>query len=342
MKKAVIVGKRRAEVIDVPNPHAKEDWAVVKVHVAPMCAEYKQFVSGERSEHLGHEAAGVVVEVAQPGLVKVGDRVVAMPLYGCGQCELCASGEYIHCQSKVDFAEFHGSREGSSTMGQYLLKPDWLLVPIPHGMSYAHASMACCGLGPTFGAMERIGVDAFDTVLLTGLGPVGLGGIVNARYRGATVIGVESNPWRAALAMELGAQAVVDPSDRDVADRILELSNGRGPDKAVDCSGAPEAHRLCIDTLRRKGNMAFVGETRSETPIVASRDMIRKGITLVGSWHYNLADAHKLMRIIARSGPALDRLISHTFPLSQVQRAWEVQASGQCAKVLLAPWEGAE
>ena len=342
MNKAVIVGARRAEVIDVPDPHAKEDWAVVRVHVAPMCTEYKQFVAGARSEYLGHEAAGVVVEIAQPGHVQVGDRVVAMPLHGCGRCELCMSGEYIHCQSKVDFAEFHGSLEGSSSMAQYLLKPDWLLVPIPEGMSYAHASMACCGLGPTFGAMERIAVDAFDTVLVTGLGPVGLGGIINARYRGATVVGVESNRWRAARALELGAHAVVDPTDPDAAAQILELTNGRGPDKAVDCSGAPEAHRLCIDALRRKGSMAFVGETQNETPIVASRDMIRKGLTLVGSWHFNLADAPQLMRIIARTGPLLDTLISHTFPLSQVQRAWEVQASGQCAKVLLTPWEGVE
>jgi L-iditol 2-dehydrogenase len=225
-------------------------------------------------------------------------------------------------------------------MAQYLLKPDWLLVPIPDGMSYEHASMACCGLGPTFGAMETLGVDAFDTVLITGLGPVGLGGVINARYRGARVIGVDGNQWRAQRALELGAEAVIDPSDADSLAQILALtSNGRGVDKAVDCSGVVAAHRLCIDATRRRGAVAFVGESYTDTPVKISPDTIRKGLTLIGSWHYNLKDTPKIMRIIAESGPALDKLISHTFPMTQVQLAWELQASGQCAKVLLKPWE---
>jgi len=103
----------------------------------------------------------------------------------------------------INFEAFHASHDGSATMAQYLVKPDWLLIPIPDDVSYDHAGMACCGLGPTFGAFNSMKVDRFDTVLITGLGPVGLGGIVNARYRGARVIGVESNPWRAQRACEL-------------------------------------------------------------------------------------------------------------------------------------------
>ena len=210
-EKGDIEGERRAGVVEVPVPKPREDWVLVKVHVAPMCTEYKPFTSGHRSEFLGHEAAGEVVEVAQPGKVKVGDRVVVMPQYPCGKCALCLAGDYIYCENTVNFNAFTGGPEGRATMAQYLLKPDWLLVPIPEGMSYDHASMACCGLGPTFGAMEEIGCDAFDTVLITGLGPVGLGGVINARYRGARVIGVDSNPWRAERAMALGAEVVLDP-----------------------------------------------------------------------------------------------------------------------------------
>ena len=76
MKKAVILGERQAALVDVPEPKAKEDWAVVKVHATPMCTEYKGFVGGHKSEFLGHEAIGEVVEVAQPCKVKVGDRVI--------------------------------------------------------------------------------------------------------------------------------------------------------------------------------------------------------------------------------------------------------------------------
>ncbi|MDF1513255.1 MAG: zinc-binding dehydrogenase [Anaerolineae bacterium] len=339
MQKAVILGKRQAGLADIPIPRPKEDWVLVKVHVAPMCTEYKPFVSGQPSYFLGHEAAGEVVDIAQPGKVAVADRVVVMPQYPCGKCALCLAGDYIYCQDTVNFAEFTGSQEGRATMAQYLLKPDWLLVPIPQDMSYEHASMACCGLGPTFGAMEEIRVDAFDTVLITGLGPVGLGGVINGRYRGARVIGVDGNSWRAERARALGAEVVINPGDVDALDQIMRLTGGKGVDKAIDCSGVVAAHRLCIDSTRRRGSVAFVGESGADTPVRISPDLIRKGLRLAGSWHYNLKDTARIMEVIACSSSDLDLLISHHFALADVQKAWELQASGQCAKVLLHPWE---
>jgi L-iditol 2-dehydrogenase len=174
--------------------------------------------------------------------------------------------------------------------------------------------------------------------LITGLGPVGLGGVINARYRGARVIGVDSNPWRAERASLLGAEAVLDPGAADIRNHILELTEGRGVDKAVDCSGAVAAQRLCIDSVKRRGAVAFVGESTADLPFRISPDMIRKGLTLVGSWHYNLKHTPKIMNLIAHCGVDLDLLISHHFSLCDVQKAWELQASGQCAKVLLHPW----
>ncbi|HOQ28271.1 MAG TPA: zinc-binding dehydrogenase [Armatimonadota bacterium] len=339
MKKAVIFGGQRAGVIEVPDPKPKEDWALVKVHVAPMCAEYKTFQSGRKADSLGHEAAGEVVAVAQPCKVAVGDRVVVMPLYSCGTCALCRGGDYIYCQNGIDPAAFTGSPEGAATMAQYVLKPSWLLPKIPEGISYEHASLACCGLGPTFGACDRMGVSAFDTVLITGMGPVGLGGIINARYRGARVIAVESHPWRAERARLLGAAAVVDPTRQDALREILDLTNGEGVDKAIDCSGNVAAHRLCIDATRRRGQVAFVGECMDETPVRVSPDLIRKGLTLHGVWHYNLSRLPALFQMIRRSPDALDLLISHRFPIDRVEEAWRLQATGECAKVLLKPWE---
>jgi threonine dehydrogenase-like Zn-dependent dehydrogenase len=177
MKKVVIEGARRAAVIEVSDPKPRQNWVVVEVRAAPMCTEYKGFVSGHANTNLGHEASGVVAVIAQPGRVQVGDRVAVMPQYPCGVCALCVSGEYIHCESIVDFSTFTDGGEGRATMAQFLLKPDWLLLVIPEGVSFEHGAMACCGLGPSFGAFERMGVDAFHTVLITGLGLVGLGAV---------------------------------------------------------------------------------------------------------------------------------------------------------------------
>jgi L-iditol 2-dehydrogenase len=339
MLKATVTGPKRAEVVPVLRPRAVDDWVVVKVHVAPMCTEYKTFLRGGPAHFLGHEAAGEVVEVDRSSRVKVGDRVVVMPQYACGVCALCAAGDYIHCEQNLDFTAFSGQTEGHATMAQYLLKPDRLLIPIPDNMSYAHAALACCGLGATFGAVERVQPTPYDTVLITGLGPVGLGGVVNCRFRGARVISVESNPWRAQRALDLGAETVLDPADPDARAQIFALTQDRGVDYAVDCSGVPAAHRLCIDMTRRRGTVVFVGECGDETPLRISPDMLRKGLTLAGSWHYNLLAAPKLMAQIGALGSQLEQLISHRFPLTQVQQAWETQVAGRCAKVLLFPWD---
>ena len=97
--------------------------------------------------------------------------------------------------------------------------------------------MAIDGIGASFGGFQAINVSSSDTVLVTGLGPVGLGAIVNARFRNARVIGVEPMPWRAQRAREMGAIAVLDPTDNaNILPQILDLTDGKGVDCAVDCS----------------------------------------------------------------------------------------------------------
>jgi len=338
MKVVAILGEGKAGLIDRPDPTPKEDFALVKVHLTPMCTEYKTFKSGNETEKLGHEAAGEVVEVTQPGPVKVGDRVVVQPQYPCGRCSLCLAGDYIHCQNGRDFEKIFGSTTGTATYAQYLLKPAWLLSNIPDGVSYEHAGMAVCGLGPTFGAMRQMRVDALDTVLITGLGPVGLGAVINARYFGARTFGVESNAYRAKLAKELGAEEVFDPNDKNVLQHILDATGGVGVDKAVDCSGASPAHRLMLDSLRRKGQASFVGQGK-DFPLSVSKDMIRKGLVLRGVWHYNIGEYPEIMKVIQNSPDQLDRFITHRFPMSQVQNAFESQVTGETGKVVLDPWK---
>ena len=336
MKKVILPGDHSVKIVDVPEPTPKENWVVVKVHATPMCTEYKAWMGGHRAEFLGHEAAGEVVEVAQPCKVRVGDRVVVMPQYPCGKCGLCIAGDYIHCEHIVDVGTFTGNVEGSATYAQYLVKPDWILPIIPDGISYVHASLACCALGPSFGAFQRMGLSAFDTVLVTGLGPVGLGAIVNTRYRGARVIAIESFPWRVEQAQKMGA-IVLDPRNPKTLPTIKELTNGAGVDCAIDCSGNTSAHRLCIDATRRLGHFAFVGECGDALAIYPSNDMIRKGLTLLGSWHYNLKWYPSIMQVIQYS-PLINILLSHILPMSEVEAAFELQKRGEAAKIVLQPW----
>ena len=337
MIQATIAGQRQVEFVELPDPKPKADWALVKVHASALCTEYKAYLAGRKVPIMGHEGAGEVVAVAQPGLVNVGDRVVVLPQYPCGTCALCLAGDYVYCEESYDFKEFNGSRSGAGTFAHYTLKPSWLLPKIPDGVSYEEATLAIDGVGASFGGMEAINVTSRDTVLVTGLGPVGLGAIVNAKFRGARVIGVEPAPWRANLAREMGAAAVLDPTDADILDQILALMDGRGVDCAVDCSGRVSSERLCIDATRRRGRVAFVGESGDNLTIKVSPDMIRKGLTVVGSWLYNRADYPNVMQVIQES-PLVDKLISHTMPMSEIQEAFEILARGESAKIVVDPW----
>jgi threonine dehydrogenase-like Zn-dependent dehydrogenase len=162
--------------------------------------------------------------------------------------------------------------------------------------------------------------------------------VANARFRGARVIVAELEPWRVERAQQMGAALVVDPRDPGALAQIREATGGAGVDCALDCSGTVGGERLCIDAARRKGMVAFVGECGDDLPVQASRDLIRKGLTIVGSWHYNLNEFPRIMQVIRRS-PLLDLLVSHTIPMSRIQEAFELTASHRSAKVILQPWE---
>ena len=336
MKTVIIKSGRRVKIIEEDIPQVSDNFVLIKVHTSPMCTEFYHYRDGTESLCLGHEAAGEVVEVAIPGKVKVGDRVVVMPQYPCGVCELCKSGDYIHCENLVDPLKICSGKTGKATYSEYVIKQDWLLIPIPETMSYDDASMACCGLGASFGAVNTLNVNSSDTVLITGLGPVGLGAIINCVSRGARVIGVARNQFRANLALDLGAEVISNPVNADCVEQIRKLTNGHGAGKSIDCSGGADYQRLCIDGTRRKGHVAFVGQSKA-LEIMVSDDLITKGLTLCGSWHWNLADTKKIMDTIAGNKSLIAKLVTHKFPLMQAEDAFKLQISGNCGKILLRP-----
>ena len=338
MKVVQTTDDQQVQLVEQPDPQAQGEWVVVKILSAPMCTEYKAYKAGRAQASMGHEAAGEVVEVDQSSLVKVGDRVAVMPQSSCGVCDLCLAGDYIHCQNAPKADELGIYEHGTGTYAQYVIKQDRFLVPIPDDVSFDHGSMACCGLGPTFGAMQRMNVGSGETVMVTGIGPVGLGGIVNAIHRRARPIAVETIPYRRELALSLGAIEAVDPTADGAHERVMELTGGRGVDAAVDCSGVGAAQRFALDCLRRRGRLAFVGQG-GEVPLYTSRDMISKGLELYGAWHYNRADASRLLGVIADSRELLDRQITHRMPMSAAQEAFELQITGKTGKVILHPWE---
>lgn len=335
MREIIINKKGQIEILKHPTPEPQKDYVLIRITAIPMCTEWHSYKDKNEAQSLGHEAAGIVEAVGpQVHRVKIGDRVVVMPQDSCGACPLCLAGDYIHCVNAVDPFTINGVSYGRATFATHCLQQERLLVPVPADISDKHASMACCGLGPTFNATQLMNVRSYDTVLIAGLGPVGLGGVINATHLGARTIGLDPSPYRAELAKQLGAEAVIDPTQKNALEQIFDLSGG--VDKAVETSNQPVSPPLLIEALQPKGHLALV----SWTGEIQVPRIVAKGLTVHGAWHWNsLRDTDAMFDVIRRNRAKLDKVITHTFPLEEVEKAWYIQISGQCGKIILQPKE---
>lgn len=333
MRSACLVAPGEMVVHQIPDPVARGDLVVVKVLIAPLCSEARKRRLGEVTDEVGHEAAGIVVDCGSSRLVKEGDRVVVMPLIGCGSCWLCRAGEYVHCEVGRDVWAEGASRSGA--VAEFIIKPDWLLLPVPDDISLDHAVMACCGFGPTFTALQRTDVSALHSVVVSGCGPVGLGGIAQARLRGSTVLALETDPFRSQLAKQLGAREVLDPRDPETLSRVRAVTFGRGADVGIETSGAPTAASFLVQSLRRRARMAIVAWT---TEVVIG-DPIRSGVSVFGCWHWNFQLYERFMwESIRRLRRQIDTMVTHRFDLDDLVAALDLMDTAMCGKVFICPF----
>ncbi len=282
-------------------------------------------------------AAGEVVEANRAGRSRVGDRVVVMPYCACGRCTPCRAGNYAFCTGSDDARRRANRSVHGASFAQYLLKPDWLLLPVPDAVPFVHASLACTVLGPAFAAFQRMRVGAGDVVFINGLDATGLGAVVHAVHRGARVIAVDSSEHRRQLATELGASKTIAAAQPGLADRIRAFTSSGGVDHTVECTGSVDGQVLAARVTRPLGNVALLRPVSN----AAVPDLVTHGLTLHGCRDFPLRDGPALMNMIAHCGPLLDRLITHRFALDQITDAWRVQTSGHCGAVVLEPWSHA-
>lgn len=334
MKACTLAPGGEVAMVNRPEPRAAGNIVKVQIEITPICTEFKERRAGARNDVLGHEAAGVVVDPADSQLVRAGDRVIVMPGNACGTCRVCAMGEHIYCRRPRDVLAETGSAYGTATYAEYLIKPDWLLLPVPANISLRHAALACCALGPGLNAVRRLRVTEHDTVLVSGCGPVGLGAIVHSVARGARVIAVEPNEYRARLALQLGAVSRADPADPAFTSTVRELTDGCGASCAIETSGTPSAPSLMLSALWPLGRMALLAwDAQVQLP-----PLVAHGVAIYACWHWNHhRDSAGMWAVIRESQTILDAMITHEFELEKAAKAMDLQDTGRCGKVLLYP-----
>jgi L-iditol 2-dehydrogenase len=325
--KKIFLSKGSTEIREAKPDAIPDGWVRVAMKAIPICGSDKgAYYSDTPCDWGGHEGSGVVVE-SRSATHRAGDRVVLWPLTACGNCRECRRGMQILCTQRPE--------PNVGSFSEQIIKPACNCLPLPPDISFEVGSMACCALGPSFGAARQLDLKPSDTLLVTGLGPVGLGAIAVGAFFGARVIAIEGQEWRAQRGKELGAEVVLKPDAPDLLKKIKDLTGGHGVDKAFDCSGHPQAQRLCLDATGCLGGVAFIGENHKEFAINPSADFIRRRLTLIGSWHFGQRDYDGMLELLRRS-PAVPKLISHTFPFQKAEEAFKTFfTSGQAAKVVL-------
>lgn len=346
MRGVVLPGGRRLEIRDFAVPEPGPGQVLVRMKASALCgsdlrAIYRPIEQGVGPEAYrgviaGHEPSGAVAAVG-PGVTRVGpgDRVVVYHIAGCGLCRDCRRGWMISCSSPRR-AAYGWQRDGGHA--DFLLAEERTLIPLPDPLSYADGSIVACGLGTAYAAVLRVGVSGRDNVLITGLGPVGLGAALLCRAMGARVVGVEGVTERAELARQIGIDEVIAPGD-DAPGRLAEASGGQGFEVAIDCSGSGEARVLCLQAAREWGRVAFVGEggTVSFEP---SPLLIHKQLTLIGSWVCSIGQMEELVELLARWQLHPDVTVTHRFSLGEAREAYETFDAGRTGKVILS-WDQA-
>ncbi|MGH7044659.1 MAG: zinc-binding dehydrogenase, partial [Acetobacteraceae bacterium] len=206
---------------------------------------------------------------------------------------------------------------------RYLCVPANTLVPLADELSFEVGAAISCGTGTAWGALRRMNLSGNDTIAIFGQGPVGLSGTQLAKAMGARVIALDVSPDRLARAKEFGADEVVNPRSNDPVGAIKDLTGGRGADCTLDTSSQPEGRIAAIRSTKVWGTMCFVGERNSVT-IDVSPDVLRKQLTMIGSWTFSVIGQAECARFIVERNIAVDRLFTDRWKLDQAEEAYRL------------------
>jgi len=344
MRGAVFLGNREIEIRDFPDPTPGPGEVVIRMKASGMCGSDLKFYRpppGEAQKALGlggnaepfiagHEPCGVVA-ARGPGVPEreapIGQRVMDHHYSGCGVCAHCRVGWSQLCRAGITVygVTAHGGH------AEYFKVPARTLVPLPDELSFAEGAAVACGTGTAFGALRRMQTAGGQTLAVFGQGPVGLSATLLGAKMGARVIAVETNPERLALAKQFGADALVDASKDDAVTALKDLTRGEGVDLALECSSAPAARQAAVRAVKTWGTACYVGEG-GDVKLDVSPDLLRRQVTLIGSWTFSAMGMAECARFVADSGLKLERIFTHRWKLDQADEAYRVfdaQSSGK-------------
>jgi threonine dehydrogenase-like Zn-dependent dehydrogenase len=218
-------------------------------------------------------------------------------------------------------------------MADYMIAEEKDLIALPDELSYADGAQVACGFGTVYEAIEKIQVNGNHSVLITGLGPVGLAAAALCRKLGAqSIIGIDVVPERLHIAETLKLCDFVLEAGAENLNQVRELTEGNGVERAIDCSANATARTVAIRATRKWGKIVFVGEGGT-VEFNPSPDIIHEQKTICGSWVTSTWLMEELVERLVRWNLHPADIITHRFGLEQAADAYALMASGKCGKV---------
>jgi len=328
------------ETVPVPEPGAGE--ALVRVLAAGVCHTELQFLDGTLNLGvapltLGHEIAGVVEALGEDAAedtvdLRPGDRVVVSYLAPCGECAWCRDGQEQVCRSMGPQIGF----SGDGGFAEYVRVPVGNLVPLPPGLDVDVAATLGCSAATALHAVRAVAeVQAGETVLVYGVGAIGLALVQLARLAGARVLAVGRTPAKLALARELGAEATLNAREDDVVAAVLRLTRSEGADVVFEAVGSAETMANSIAVLRRRGRLVFVGYG-ADRLTVNPLHLVLKELQIRGAVGNTLVELAETLRLAAAG--QLRAVVMETHPLESVNEALDrLRRSEVVGRIVLHP-----
>lgn len=320
---------------EVPKPAIKDDEVLVQIKSVGVCgSDIEYYESGRIGEFvvekpliLGHEAAGLIVEVGKyvENLGR-GDKVALEPGIPCRRCIYCKTGHYNLCPN----VNFMATPPSDGAFVEYLSHPADFAYKLPESVSYDEGALFE-PLSVGIYATEIAGINVGDRVAILGAGPIGLMTLQAALARGASqVVITDIIPFRLEKALELGASEAINVKSDSIEDQEGNFN------KVIQTAGTSETYRQALNLVVRGGKIVQVGHPSAEEVAIDPNLLITRGINMAGSFRY--ANTYpKALSMLVNNKVKLKPVISKYFPPDRVEQSlrYPKENPDRCIKAIV-------
>ena len=352
------------EIVELDLEGPKKGEVLVKITHTALCHTDAFTLSGEDPEGvfpavLGHEGAGIVVEVGEGVTsVKPGDHVIPLYTAECGECLFCKSGKTNLCvsvratQGKGVMPDgttrfsYNGKPVyhymGCSTFSEYTVVAEVSLAKVNPEANPEHTCLLGCGVTTGIGAVHNTAkVQEGDSVAVFGLGAIGLAVIQGAKQaRAGRIIAIDINPAKFELARQMGATDCVNPKDHDkpIQQVVIEMT-GWGVDHSFECIGNVEVMRAALECAHRGwGQSVIIGVAGAGKEISTRPFQLVTGRKWMGTAFGGVKGRTELPGMVedAMKGEIkLEPFVTHTLPLERINEAFELMEKGESIRTVI-------